>query len=916
MSTPLLETKLFVPRPRSGVVLRPRLRERLQQGLAAKLMLVSAPAGFGKTTLLVDWMAAVSAAPDAEISTAWVSLDASDNDPTTFWSYVITALRTVAPDVGAEALGLLQETQPPSIQLVLTTLLNDFGAAEVEVVLALDDYHVVDSIEVQTGLAFLLDHLPSRLHLVIASRADPALPLSRLRARGDLVEVRAADLRFTPDEAASYLNDAMGLQLTPDDVTSLEERTEGWIAALQLAALSLTGREDIASFIAGFAGDDRYVVDYLVEEVLQRQPANVQNFLLQTSVLDRMTGSLCDALTGQDGGRAVLEALDRDNLFLVPLDDRRQWYRYHHLFADVLQARLLDEQPGRIADLHRVASSWYQEHGDPAEAIRHAVAGGDFGSAAALMELQMPTLQRDRRETTIRSWLEGLPDEVLRVRPVLCNDLAGALLSTGTLDGVEDLVADAERWLDATEKQDGHPADMVVVDQEEFRRLPAKVAVHRAGLALVRGNVDATVVFAQRALGLVVEDDYLARGAASALWGLAAWTTGDLEVAHASYTACLVDFERIGHFSDVLGCSLGLADMQVAQGRLRAAQRTFEYALELASRHGSRVLRGTVDMHVGMAALHRESGDLAAARDDLTRGSDLGEHVGLPQNAYRSRVVMAQVCEAEGDLEAAVDLLDEAERRYEGDFSPNVRPVPALRARVWIRQGRLDDALAWVSRQGLSVTDDLSYLHEYEHVTLARALVAEYAQEGHESSVDQALELLGHLLQAAQEGRRNGSVIDIRLAEALAHQSRGDLTNALAALDEALGLAEPEGYVRTFLDEGAPMAALLTAAADRGGTSPYIRRLRSALGVTPDRKAPAVFGSTVERSVEPMVEPLSSRERDVLRLLGTELNGPEIARELVVSLNTVRTHTKNVYMKLGVNNRRAALRRAHELNLL
>ena len=336
--------------------------------------------------------------------------------------------------------------------------------------------------------------------------------------------------------------------------------------------------------------------------------------------------------------------------------------------------------------------------------------------------------------------------------------------------------------------------------------------------------------------------------------------------------------------------------------------------MELASRHGSRVLRGTVDMHVGMAALHREFGDLAAARRDLTRSRELGEHVGLPQNAYRCRVVMAQVCEAEGDLEAAVDLLDEAERRYEGDFSPNVRPVPALRARVWIRQGRVDDALAWVSRQGLSVTDDLSYLHEFEHVTLARALVAEHTQEGHESSLDQALELLGRLLRAAQDGRRNGSVIEIRVVEALAHQSRGDLTSALASLDEALGLAEPEGYVRTFLDEGAPMAALLTAAADRGGTSPYVRRLRAALGVTPDRPARPVDRRRPQR--EPMVEPLSSRERDVLRLLGTDLNGPEIARELVVSLNTVRTHTKNLYMKLGVNNRRAALRRAHELDLL
>jgi LuxR family maltose regulon positive regulatory protein len=905
MSTPLLETKLFLPRPRRGLVPRPRLRERLHLGLASKLMLVSAPAGFGKTTLLVDWMATVSASADGRTSAAWLSLDAGDNDPATFWTYVIAALGTVAPDIGTNALGLLREPQPPPIQVVLTTLLNDLGAMEVDVVLLLDDYHVIDSPEVQAGMEFLLDHLPPELHLVIASRADPALPLPRLRARGDLVEIRASDLRFTPDEAASYLNDSMGLQLTPGDVTALEERTEGWIAALQLAALSMAGRDDIASFIAGFAGDDRYVVDYLVEEVLQRQPEHVQTFLLQTSVLDRMNGSLCDAVTGQDGSRALLGALDRDNLFLVPLDDRRHWYRYHHLFADVLQARLLDEQPDRVDHLHRLAGDWYEQHGDRSEAIRHAMAGGDFRSAAVLMELEMPVLRRDRREATMRAWLERLPDEVLRVRPVLCNSLAGALLSTGTFEGVEELLSDAERLLDTTEGQLGTHTDMIVVDQDEFRRLPAELAVHRAGLALVRGDVDATVGFARRALNLMQEDDHLARGAASALLGLAAWSSGDLEVAHASYTDCLVDFERIDHVSDVLGCSITLADIQVAQGRLTAAMRTYEQALQLASRHGSRVLRGTVDMHVGMAALHIEFGDLPAARRDLARSRELGEHAGLPQNAYRWRVVMAQVCAAEGDLEAAIGLLDEAERRYEGDFSPNVRPVPALRARTWIRQGRVDDALAWVRRQGLSVADDLSYLREFEHVTLARALVAEHTQEGDERSLDQALELLGRLLRAAQDGRRHGSALEIRVVEALAHQRRGDMTRALASLEGALGLAEPEGYARTFLDDGAPMAALLTAAADRGSVSPYVHRLRAGFGttvVTPDRTA--------------MVEPLSSRERHVLRLLGTDLNGPEIARELVVSLNTVRTHTKNLYMKLGVNNRRAAVRRAHELDLL
>ncbi|MFC4783950.1 LuxR C-terminal-related transcriptional regulator [Nocardioides sp. MAHUQ-72] len=908
MPTPLLETKLFLPRPRPGLVPRPRLLGRLQQGLASRLMLVSAPAGFGKTTLLVDWVASVPAVAGRETSAAWLSLDPGDNDPATFWTYVIAALRTVEPDVGADALGLLEGPRPPAARHVLTALLNDLGTAGADVVLVLDDYHVIDSAEVHEGVQFLLEHLPHRLHLVIASRTDPALPLPRLRARGDLVEVRAADLRFTPDEAATYLNDAMGLRLTSYDVDALEERTEGWIAALQLAALSMAGRDDVASFIAGFAGDDRYVVDYLVEEVLQRLPEEVRSFLLQTSVLDRMTGSLCDAVTGRDGGRGVLEALDRDNLFLVPLDDRRRWYRYHHLFADVLRARLLDEHPERVDALHRLAGDWFERHGDRTEAIRHAMAGHDFEGAATLVELEIPAMRRDRREATMRGWLEALPDDVLRARPVLCNSLGGARMSTGSFEGVEELLDDAERWL--TEDEAGTLPGAVVVDRDELRRLPAAIAVHRAGLALARGDVDGTVGHARRALEAALEDDHLARGAASALIGLAAWSTGDLAVAHDSYAVSLGELEAAGHVSDVLGCTIALADIQLARGRLRAALRTYQQGLELASPTEGRVLRGTADMHVGLAALHRELGDLAAARRELTRSRELGEQAALPQNAYRWRVVMAQVCEAEGDPEAATALLDEAERVYVGDFSPEVRPVPALRARLWARQERVDDARAWVERRGLSVTDDLGYLRELEHLTLARVLVAEHTPTSGGTGLDQALDLLARLLRAAQDGDRNGSVIEIRVVQALAHQRRGDLARATASLEAALALAGPEGYARTFLDEGEPMAGLLAAAADRGVAAAYVGRLRAALGaapdVAPDRAAPAPG----------LVEPLSSREREVLRLLGTDLNGPEIARELVVSLNTVRTHTRNVYQKLGVNNRRAALRRARELDLL
>ena len=910
MRSTLLETKFFHPRARSDLISRARLRERLDRGLAAKVMLISAPPGFGKTTLLADWLAAHPDAGGERLATAWLSLDAGDNDPARFWSYLIGALGTALPGIGVQARELLQEPRPPSIQLILTSLLNELAALDKDVVLVLDDYHTIDSLDVQAAMEFLVEHLPQRVHLVILSRTDPALPLPRLRARGDLIEIRAADLRFTTEESTAYLNGAMGLALSAEDVDILGGRTEGWIAALQLAALSMAGRDDVSRFIAGFAGDDRYVVDYLVEEVLHRQSADVQAFLLETSVLDRMTGALCDAITGQGGGRALLESLDRHNLFLIPLDDRREWYRYHHLFADVLQARLVNEQPGRVGQLHRLASDWYEQSGQRPEAIRHAVTGGDFARAAGLLETELPTLRRERRDPTMRSWLEALPRNVLRVRPVLCNALAGARLSTGTTDGVGDLLDDAERWLDPPRGQ-APSAEMIVVDQAEFDRLRAGVNIHRAGLALVQGDIDGTVAFARVALDQAVEDDHLARGAAFALTGLAAWTSGNLEAARTSYSDCLVEFVKVGHVADVLGCSIAVADIQVAQGRLRDAMRTFEQALELAGREGSRGLRGTADMHVGMAAVHRQTGDLSAAREELARSRQLGDLAGLPQNAYRWRVVMAQLCLADGDVDAAFELFDEAERLYVGDFSPNVRPVAARRARAQLHHGRLDDALVWARAQGLSADDDLSYLHEFEHITLAKVIIAQHEREPESGHLDRALGLLARLRRAADDGHRPGSLIEIHVTQALADQLRGDLPRAIASLESALSLGEPEGYVRTFADEGAPMAALLLAASRSGIAPAYVARLQAAMRIAPQPEPGEPTGPA-----STMVEPLSSRERDVLRLLNTDLTGPEIARELVLSLNTVRTHTKNVYLKLGVSNRQAALSRARELDLL
>jgi LuxR family transcriptional regulator, maltose regulon positive regulatory protein len=898
---PLLETKLHVPRGARGLVPRQRLRERLSAGAGSALTLISAPAGFGKTTLLTEWLAAV---PGVGPSVGWLSLDEADNDPSLFWKYVVWALRSVAgKEVGAGALSLLESSQAPT-DAVLTTLINDLFAVSEDVILVLDDYHVIEAPEVHDGVVFLLEHLPPRMHLIIASRADPPFSLARWRGDGGLTEIRAADLRFTPEESATYLDGTVEGVLTTQDVATLGQRTEGWIAALQLAALSMQGRDDLTSFIAGFAGDDRYIVDYLAEEVLQRQSEDVRQFLLQTSILDRLTGPLCDAVTGQGSGRATLVMLERANLFLVPLDDRRRWYRYHHLFADVLRAHVLDEQPDDVPALHSRASAWFEQSGEPTEAIRHSLAAGDFDTAANLAELAIRAMAQARQEATMRGWLKVLPAEVVRVRPVLTVGFAGALLLAGEFEGVESRLRDAERWLDVTGS--GAPsAEMIVADEAGFRSLPGTIEAYRAALALVGGDVLGTVTHARRALELSPEEDHLIRAAAAGVLGLASWTTGDLEAGYEAYAECVNGLQRVGHTADIFGCSIALADIRRTQGRLRDAMHIYEHALQ-ANEPDSPVVRGTADMYVGMSELYRERDDLQTATDLLGRSRELGDHVGMPQNRYRWLVAMARLREAEGNAGAAVDLLDEAERAYVGDFFPNVRPVAAVRARSRLLRGELGEALAWVRERGLSAQDDLSYLREFEHVTLARILLALHRAERSEPSLQDAARLLDRLLAEAESGGRTGTVIEILAVQSLAHQAHGDMPAAVASLQRAVSLAEPEGYVRIFTDEGAPMGSLLRALASQGSAGRHARQIL-AISSTTDHDRP---------SKQPLLDPLSDRELDVLRLLGTDLSGPEIARELVVSLNTVRTHQKHIYTKLGVNNRGAAVRQGDELKLL
>jgi LuxR family maltose regulon positive regulatory protein len=835
-------------------------------------------------------------------------------------------LQTIEADLGAGVQSLLQSPPPLPTESVLTTLLNEVTTLPDNFVLALDDYHVIDAEPIDDALAFLIDHLPPQMHLVIATREDPQLPLARLRAREQLTELRATDLRFTPEEAAEFLKEVMGLDLSTEDIAALENRTEGWIAGLQLAALSMQGRKDTAGFVQAFTGSHRFVLDYLVEEVLQQQPDRVRTFLLQTSILDRLSGPLCDAITGQEDSRGMLEALERGNLFVVPLDDERRWYRYHHLFANVLQARAMEEQPDQVPHLHRRASEWYEHNGLPADAIRHALAAEDFERAADLVEVTWRAMDRSYQSATWLGWAKALPDELVRVRPVLSADYGRALLDVGELEAAEARLRDAERWLDTTADMNQRPderpevpsaemsvAGMVVVDEEQFRSLPASIATARAAHAQALGDVPGTVTYARRALDLLPGGYYYERGVLAALLGVAYWASGDLEAAHRSFADFMANMRMAGNILVAISGTFVLADIMMAQGRLHEAVRAYEQSLQLADEQSEPVLQGTADLYLGLSELQCEQGDLEAARQHLLTSKELGEHAALPELQYRSCVAEARIKEAEGDLDGALDLLYEAERQHISSPVSEVRPAAALKARVWVRQGRLTEALSWVHEQGLSVGDDLSYLREFEHVTLARVLIARYKSDRVERSIHEAMGLLERLLKAAEEGERAGSVIEILVLQALAHEAQGNIPPALAPLERALTLAEPEGYVRIFVDEGVPLARLLYEALSHGVEPAYTRRLLAAFPVAESEQTTS---SQLRGPESALVEPLSARELEVLQLIAEGLTNQDVATRLYLSPHTVKVHTRNIFTKLAVKNRTQAVARGKALGIL
>lgn len=911
--TPVLATKLFVPARRASLVARPRLLERLDTTLAAgnRLTLVSAPAGFGKTTLITDWLTDLEARP-AETHVGWLSLDEDDNNLSRLLAHLTAALSRAGIDVGPGP----AEAHHGSPVPVLTGIVNEVTrAAErspgTHWVLVCDDFHVITEPAAHEFFSSLVSHVHPDLHLVVATRADPPLPLARLRGRGELTEVRAADLRCTAGEATEFLNRVMGLSLTDTDVAALEERTEGWIVGLQLAALSLRGtheRHAVDDFLKAFTGSNRFVIDYLVDEVLARQPVEIRSFLLRTSILDRLTASLCNAVVGRDDGSSMLERLERDNLFAVPLDDQRVWYRYHHLFADVLSARLLAEHPEELPVLHRRASDWFAAHELPIRAVRHAVAAEDFDRAARLMEGALAAMRRARQDSLLVTWVQSLPDAVVRASPVLSVVAAWSQLMGGHLDAVENHLEAAGQALAAGAENPDLPGEWA--QTEDLRTAPAMIAIYRAALAQARGDVPDIVRHARQALDLVGPGDHHVRAAGLGYLGLAGWAEGNVADALITFESAVRSLHSGGSLVDELDSVIVRADMLVGLGRPGQARKLYERTLERATGAGEPFPRVTADLHVGLAELDLELDDLVRAEEHLEAARVLGQVASITENRHRWFVASAGVRAARGDYLAAADLLDEAESLYRPGFYPEIRPISAVRARLRIAAGDVDSAREWAQERGLGIDDAPVYLREFDHLTLVRLLLAEHraghrdGDAGDAAPADAALRLLDRLHAAASRAGRAGSLMEIGSLQALAYGALGNRSQALATLESTwLEAPEPAGYVRLYLDGGEPMRDLLQHAAEHGPRLPeHLRRCLG--GGTPTAPGPA------------LVDPLSMRETEVLRLLDTPLTGPEIAGQLYVSLNTLRTHTKRIFTKLEVNNRATAVRRAHELGLL
>jgi LuxR family maltose regulon positive regulatory protein len=916
MSLPLLQTKLHIPPLRADRVSRTRLIARLDEGLRPgnRLILLSAPAGYGKTALLAEW---ARAKREGGLRAAWLSLERSENDPARFWAYVIAAIQAVEPGLGQGMQAMLRAAGSPLAPLrseaMLTVLINELAALE-GLLLVLDDVHLIDEPAIHRGLAYLLDHLPAAVHLAIASRADPPLPLSRLRARNQLLELRVTDLRFAPAEVAAFLSDAMDLDLSPDKVAALDAQIEGWAVGLQMAALALQAMArraptawDASTFLSGLARTQRYVLDYLLDEVFAAQPPAIQAFLLRTSILERLCGPLCDALLEDPGeGAEILRDLERANLFLTPLDERLEWYRYHLLFARLLRKRLDETQPELASQLQRRASAWHEAHGSIASAIDYALAATDYPRAVRLVESQAEAALMRSEHATLRRWIEALPGELVRARPRLCISHAWSLLLSGR----------APETVEARLREATRPATSDDVGGEA-------VAL-RSLLALLGGRIAEAIELARLALQRLPEERAFLRGVAADTLGIAYLSAGELDAAEAALETAVALARQTGNTMMAVAALCNLAGLRVLRGQLRLAGTNYRRALEWSTDPRGQRLPVAAKALLGLGELAREWNDLDAAARYLSDALALCAQYG-EIGALVCTLTLARVHHAQGDEARAEERLREAEAIAAATRVTQIddRLVAAAQARQWIEAGDLDRAVAWAQEHGLDVRraveaglegGSIDYnLREAEYLTLARLTLAR-------GEPGQALALLQLLeREAAQRGRMH-RLVEILALEALAlsclsagEQGRGRSRDVLLTLGRALALAEPEGYVRTYLDEGPPMARLLYQAAERGIAVDYVGRLLAAFAT---ERQPFEAARETARAPSPLVEPLSDREHEVLALIAEGLSNHEIAERLYISLSTVKSHTASMYGKLGVHKRTEAVARAHAWGIL
>ena len=885
MTTPILATKLYIPPLRAKVVLRSRLIERLNEGLHRKLTLISAPAGFGKTTLVSEWVAG------RKRPVAWLSLDQGDNDPTRFLVYLIAALQTIAGNIGEGALKMLRSPQPPPIESILTALLNEITTVPDNFTLVLDDYHIIDARPVDDALTFLIEHMPPQMRMVIVTREDPDLPLARLRVGGHLTELRVADLRFTPSEAAEFLNQVMSLKLSAEDIAALETRTEGWIAGLQLAAISMQGHQDVTGFIKTFTGSHHFVMDYLVEEVLQQQSESIQTFLLRTSILDRMCGPLCDAVLfdSSTSGQETLEYLERANLFTISLDNERRWYRYHHLFADLLQQRLnqstaspAGDKNGGVAELHIRASQWYEDNGLDIEAFHHAAAANDIERAERLIEGKGIPLHFRGAVTAILDWLATLPATVLNARPSLWWRYAALLLVNGQTTGVEENLQAAEAALQSAEPDD------------KTQYLVGQIATARATLALTRYQVETMLAESRRALKYLHPNNLISRANANWTMGYAYYLQGDRAAARRAYTEAISLSQASGNIFTTILATIGLGNIQEADNELHRAAQTYRRVLELA---GDQPLQIISTAHLGLAQILYEWNDLDAAE----RHGQQSLHLARQYDRVIDRfivceVFLARLKQALGDVAGAAAILAEADQSARRrNFVHRIPEVTAARVWLSLRQGNPAAAA------------ELAQAHE---LPISRARV--HLTQGDPSTALAVLEQFRRHVEAkGWEDER----LKVMALQALAHRAYGEKEKAMQLLGDALTLAEPGGFIRLFVDEGPPMAHLLSEAAARGMKPDYLSKLLAAFETQEQKSG----GQPLQPPVPPLqrlIEPLSQRELEVLRLIAQGLSNQEISERLFIALITVKGHNQKIFGKLQVRRRTEAVARARELGLL